>query len=302
MSWLDRARYFTVSAVAPLLLRQSIPGFAQPVAARWDSGRDVITVTALQQHYNENNMNLRHFADRHPVFAAILCAALQFGLTILILKMGKHYAPPEAYGKVKLLAFASTVLLPLLLTQAFGMWREVGLRSIRPNGFFIACLLPVFMFASMGLHLPQGGIAGDLLIQSFNAFGEELLFRGVIFVILMRLPLWQAIVLNGVLFGSMHLIHGYMDGNWSHALVWALMSSCAGMMFAAARERTGSLWLVVVLHMILNLASMYSNIEIAAGPEMLKLVQYATKVAEVALGLYVIATAWRRQPAVALRA
>lgn len=247
-------------------------------------------------------MNLRHFANKHPILAALACAALQFGLTILILKAGKLYAPPEAYGKVKLLAFASTVVLPLLLTQAFGMWREVGLGKIGPNGFFIACLLPVLMFASMGLHLPEKGIAGDLLIQSFNAFGEELLFRGVIFVILMRLPLWQAIVLNGVLFGSMHLIHGYMDGNWSHALVWALMSSCAGMMFAAARERTGSLWLVVILHMILNLASMYSNIESVAGADTLKLVQYATKVVEVVLGLYVIATAVRNKPVAALPA
>jgi membrane protease YdiL (CAAX protease family) len=100
----------------------------------------------------------------------------------------------------------------------------------------------------------------------------------------------------------MHLIHGYMDGNWSAALVWALMSSCAGMMFAAARERTGSLWLVVVLHMILNLASMYSNIGVNAGPDMLKAVQYATKAVEVALGLYVIATAWRAKPAGALPA
>jgi len=247
--------------------------------------------------YPKNNMNLRSLANKHPILAAVLCAALQFALTILILKAGRLLAPPEAFGKVKLLAFASTVALPLLLTHLFGMWREVGFGKARVDGFFIACLLPVLMFAALGLHLPQGGVAGDLLIQSLNAFGEELLFRGVIFVILLRLPVWQAILLNGVLFGSMHLIHGYMDGNWSNALGWALMSSCAGMMFAAARERTGSLWLVVVLHMILNLASMYSNIGVAAGAGTLTLVQYATKAVEVALGLYVMATAMRRVPA-----
>lgn len=246
--------------------------------------------------YNETQVTLRQFADKHPILGAILCAGLQFGLTILILKAGKLYAPPEAYGKVKLLAFASTVLLPLLLAQAFGMWRDVGFNKIKVNGFFIACLLPVLMYASMGVHLPaQGGVGGDLLIQFFNAFGEELLFRGVIFVILLRLPLGQAIVINGLLFGSMHLIHGYMDGGWIDALVWAFMSSCAGMMFAAARERTGSLWLVIGLHMILNLASMYSNIEFAAGAEMLTLVQRASKVVEVLLALYVIVTAMRNK-------
>jgi membrane protease YdiL (CAAX protease family) len=242
------------------------------------------------------HMSLRVLVLRYPVRSAVLCAGFQFALTVLILKLGFATVPPEAYGKVKLIAFASTVLLPLLLTHVFGMWSEVGFNKIRPTGFYIACLLPVLMFASMGLHLPaQGAIGTDLLIQSLNAFGEELLFRGVIFVILLRLPLWKAIAVNGLLFGSMHLIHGFMDGNWIHALGWALMSSCAGMMFAALRERTGSLWLLIVLHMILNLASMYSNIEFAAGKDMLTLVQWATKVVEVLLALYVIVMAMRRK-------
>lgn len=240
-------------------------------------------------------MKLRAYADRHPIPAATLCAGLQFGLTLLILLLGKQYAPPEAYGKVKLLAFASTVVLPLLLTHALGLWREVGFNRITPTGFFAACLLPVFLFASMGVRLPASGLGSDLLIQGFNAFGEELLFRGVIFLVLMRLPLWQAITLNGVLFGSMHLIHGYMDGDWGHALVWALMSACAGMMFAAARASTGSLWLLIGLHMILNLASMYSNIETAAGALVLERVQWATKALEVGLALYLIAATTRRR-------
>jgi hypothetical protein len=32
----------------------------------------------------------------HPVTTAILCAALQFALTIAILKIGKEFAPPAA--------------------------------------------------------------------------------------------------------------------------------------------------------------------------------------------------------------
>lgn len=243
-------------------------------------------------------MSLRHFASKNPVLTAVLCAGLQFALTILILKTGKLFAPPGAYGKVKLAAFASTVLLPLLLTQAFGLWREIGFGfdKLKPSAFYLACLLPVLMFASMGVHLPPAGIGGDLLIQLFNAFGEELLFRGVIFVILLALPQWKAILINGLLFGSMHLIHGYMDGNWQAALMWAFMSSMAGMMFAAARYRVGSLWLLVFLHMILNLASMYSNIALVAGPDVNVLVQRATKVVEFALAAYVMVQGTRRGP------
>ena len=223
-------------------------------------------------------------AIQRPILAAAGCAAAQFLLTVLILKVGFAIAPPEAFGKVKLAAFASTVVLPLALVHALGLWRQVGfdLDKIRPTPVFLASLLTAALFMVSGIS-SKGGFGGELLMQFVNAFGEELLFRGVIFALLLRLPVWQAIVANGLLFGSMHLIHGTMDGDWPRAVVWALMSACAGMMFTAARYRTGSLWLLVLLHMVLNLASIFSNVEAVAGPDVNLLVQRATKVVELAL-------------------
>ena len=50
-----------------------------------------------------------------------------------------------------------------------------------------------------GLRSADGGkILSDFTIQRFNAFGEELLFRGVIFALLLSLPVRRAIVLNGL--------------------------------------------------------------------------------------------------------
>lgn len=241
-------------------------------------------------------MSIRSVASQRPVLTAVLCAGLQFALTFLILMAGKSLAPAQAYGKVKLLAFASTIILPLVLTQLLGMWREVGLGldRMKPGGFFIWCLLPAAMFLSMGVHQRvPGSLGSDLLIQLLNAFGEELLFRGVIFVLLLGLPQWKAIAINGVLFGSMHLMHGYMDGNWPHAITWAVMSGIAGMMFAAARYRAGNLWLLVLLHMVLNLSSMYSNVEVAAGPVINLMIERGVKAVELALAVYVMVTATR---------
>ncbi|GAB2868950.1 hypothetical protein GCM10027277_42560 [Pseudoduganella ginsengisoli] len=212
-------------------------------------------------------MSLRQAAARHPVLAATLCAGVQFLITTLILKAGMAYAP-AAFGKVKLLAFASTVVLPLALVHSFGMWRQVGLHvaETKPSKIFFASMLLCVLFLSMGVHLmPQRPLGAEVLIQLINAFGEELLFRGVIFVILLALPRWQAIMISGVLFGGMHLIHGFMDGNWQHAAWWALATCLSGMMFAAVRYSTGGLWLTIVLHMALNLSKIYSNIEPAAG-------------------------------------
>ena len=100
----------------------------------------------------------------------------------------------------------------------------------------------------------------------------------------------------------MHLMHGPMDGDWPRAVVWALMSACAGMMFAAARYRTAQADALArsLLHMVLNLASIFSNVEFVAGPEVNLLVQRATKVVELALAAWVMVGAARRP--VAMRA
>jgi membrane protease YdiL (CAAX protease family) len=246
-------------------------------------------------------MSLTKIAAQRPVLTAVLCAVAQFLITMLILMAGKTLAPPEAFGKIKLIAFASTVILPLLLAHAFGLWKQVGfeLGKIKPAPIFLVSLLFAVMYLSIGVHQREhSAIGSDVLIQFINAFGEELLFRGVIFAILLCLPAWQAIVLNGLLFGSMHLIHGYMDASWSAALFQAGMTAMGGMMFAAVRYRTGSLWLVIILHMIKNLSVMYSNVENAAGPGAVAIVQCLTIALEVAVVAWVIAKETRR-PALA---
>lgn len=236
---------------------------------------------------------LPSFTLTRPVLAALLCAALQFAITTAILKAGMAFAPAAAFGKVKLLAFASTVLLPLALAQALGLWRQLGLElaRVRPGALFGASLLLCAVFLSCGVQVPAAHPVGpELAIQAFNAFGEELLFRGVIFAILVTLPRWQAIVLSGVLFGAMHLIHGFMDGNWQHALWWATATSLSGMMFAAVRYGTGSLWLTMALHMALNLAKIYSNVEPAAGAQAQQIAEQLQYAIEAALIAYVL---WR---------
>jgi membrane protease YdiL (CAAX protease family) len=225
---------------------------------------------------------------RRPVLGAIACALGQFLLTMGILLGGRALMPPEAFGAVKLVAFASTILFPLLLLQVFGLWKDVGLalRNVRPEPLFLVCMLLVPLYLSAGLQQPAGSsVGGDLAIQFFNAFGEELLFRGVIFALLLRLPVWQAIVLNGVLFGAMHLLHGFMGAPWPDALRQAGLTTLGGMMFHAVRLRSGSLWLAIVLHMAKNLAVMYS----AASPQMATVFQAITVVVEVAVVAFVLA-------------
>jgi membrane protease YdiL (CAAX protease family) len=229
---------------------------------------------------------------RHPIRLALFCALGQFLLTILILKLGFALARPETYGRVKLVAFASTIVYPLMLAHALGLWRQLalGLDRVRPAPMFIASLSTAVLFLPWGLRSPGASqVAGDVTLQLFNAFGEELLFRGVIFALLVSLPLWRGMLLNGLLFGAMHLIHGVMDGDWKTACWKALVTSVAGMMFTAVRYRCGSLWLCVVLHMLLNLSMIYSKIQLDASASTVFLVERIANGIELALALWVIA-------------
>jgi membrane protease YdiL (CAAX protease family) len=243
---------------------------------------------------------VRHTESSVPF--AIICALGQFLLTIAILKFGFSLAPPEAHGKVKLIAFASTIVYPLLLAHAFGLWQRLalGLDRIRPEPVFLASLSTAALFLPWGLRSAGGGeLLSDFTIQFFNAFGEELLFRGVIFALLLSLPVWRAIVLNGLLFGAMHLIHGFMDTDWKTAGWKMMVTAVCGMMFTAVRYRSGSLWLCVILHMALNLCMMYSKVQGAAESTVF-MVERAANVIEIALAAYVIFCARRAQPAPAV--
>jgi len=232
-----------------------------------------------------------YFRDRHPVAGACACALLQFAVTLVILLAGKALLPAEQFGKVKLAAFASTLLVPVILAQSLGLWRELGLTRFKITPLFLVSLLVCVPFLLLGLRVPQGtSIAGAVSLQAVNAVAEELLFRGIIFAMLIRLPLGRALLINAVLFGSMHLMHGFMDGDWGAAGHQAMMTIMGGLLFAAVRAETGSLWPPILLHMFLNLSVIFSNGEAARAAGTLAIADGVSRALQVLLFLWIV---WR---------
>lgn len=88
-------------------------------------------------------------------------------------------------------------------------------------------------------------IASGLLIIGVAPIAEELFFRGFVYSGLRRaLSIWPAIVISGVVFGSIHLIGGNVGV--------AVLISAFGIVLAYLYERTGSIWTPIVAHMINN--------------------------------------------------
>jgi len=118
---------------------------------------------------------LSELRDRHPVAVAIACAVLQFLVTLAILLIGKSLAPPEQFGKIKLVAFVSTLVVPIVLTQLLGLWRELSLQRFRVTPLFIASLAVCIPYLLLGLRVPDGtSIGGALSVQAVHEKVDEL--------------------------------------------------------------------------------------------------------------------------------
>jgi membrane protease YdiL (CAAX protease family) len=88
-------------------------------------------------------------------------------------------------------------------------------------------------------------VSGALVVILVAPVCEELFFRGFLFRVLrLRMPLWGAALIDGVLFG---LVHG--------SLVIVPILACLGVVLCWVYERTGTLFATIALHSLNNTIS-----------------------------------------------
>jgi membrane protease YdiL (CAAX protease family) len=217
-------------------------------------------------------------------------------VTAAILLLAPYYLAPSQMPYVRYIAFASTLIVPAVLLSITRTWRIVGFgfKGWQARGFFFLALIISSIFLFAGINFDQkDGLGYTLSIQFLNALGEEVLFRGLIFVILSQLNRSYALILGGFLFGSMHLLQGLMGAPWAGALQQALFTSLAGILFAAVRYRTNTIWTAVFLHLFLNLCIIYSRLPEVVDESTYFWIKRGVNLLEVAMGLIVIFSAKR---------
>jgi uncharacterized protein len=173
-----------------------------------------------------------------------------------------------------LLAIQGLVALNLVgVAVGFASLREspvvapgrLGLRGFAPSALGIAALayLAYIVFAAIyaplfspeqedvtrDLGVDEGGVAAVLagvLIVGVAPFSEEVFFRGFMYGGLRRrMPVLAAAGISGLIFGLLHY-----TGPDSLAVVPQL--AVLGILLAWLYERTGSLWLPIMLHVVNN--------------------------------------------------
>ena len=159
------------------------------------------------------------------------------------------------------------VLAAVIAAALWQMNAFVAVGYSRGNGPFsslASCLigLPLIALGLFSLLDPNratltpieiGGWVGAIFLIAFT---EETIFRGVMWKALEQAGVWKRAITTSGLFGLMHFIPAGMgDYGWGVAAVYGFSAAGFGMIFAAMRERAGSIWVVVVAHILFDIAA-----------------------------------------------
>ncbi|MGI3169913.1 CPBP family intramembrane glutamic endopeptidase [Pseudooceanicola sp. C21-150M6] len=133
-------------------------------------------------------------------------------------------------------------------------WRDIGLRAPEPGTLRLLWLPMLMVLLQLGVALlfglPATGVILLVLINTFFVgFSEETMFRGVLYRALRQtMHIWPAILLVSVAFGSVHVLNGFITGEFAGAALQATMAACSGLLLMAIFLRTGSLWVAIIYH------------------------------------------------------
>ena len=177
-------------------------------------------------------------------------------------------------------AIVETVVLVIFLgiTYLFGLWdifkeNVAGLtRSLYTGGFFIVyCLYAVVSGIYMCFLSEHGDVKAFYNILFFFiavclvGLVEELVFRGVVFNLLLRAfpktkgGITGAVVLGGVLFGLMHFSNMGAGVKFSSCLIQVISAGLMGVLFCMIYASTRNFWILAIFHTVVDMGGLLSS-------------------------------------------
>ena len=220
---------------------------------------------------------MRRFANRRPFAFSVLVTLVLFGLDLAsravfprapvgnIEKLPQDaFEPPVGLGLIlsdmrspDTLFWALATMLALGLLVWTGWLGEAGFNRMSQWRNLRLLLFPLLVCA---LTL-SGGLFGSgpaSLVSAFltvlvAAFGEEIVFRGLLWRALAPAGPVRAVILTSLLSGLLVLGMTATEGPWPEAVRLTALTFCGGFTYGALRWRTTSIWPVILVHTALRL-------------------------------------------------
>jgi len=253
-------------------------------------------------------MLVRRFAGRHPFAFSVLVTLVLFGLDLAsravfprtpvgnIAKLPqKVFEPPVGLGLIlsdmkspDTLFWALATVFALGLLVWTGWWREAGFNRSSQWRNLRLLLFPLLVCAltlSGGLFgSGPAALASAFLTALVAAFGEEIVFRGLLWRALVPTGPVRAVILTSLLSGLLILGMTATDGPWPEAVRLTALTFFGGFTFGALRWRTISIWPVILVHTVFAFAVGIATLGAVTYPLMMLL----STLGFAAYGLYLL--------------
>ena len=226
--------------------------------------------------------------QKNFVVLSIALFAFMLGWSVGLAKPLMDFMDPQSEAVSYIInkgVLAAVIVCALWKMNAFA---EVGYR--RGAGFFSSIAsfmigIPLMALGIFSLMDPNRAPLTPMEISPWVvaifliAFTEETVFRGVMWKALESASVWTRAITTSSIFGLIHFIPAGMgDFGWGIAAVYGLSAAGFGMVFAAMRERAGSIWTVVVAHILFDIAaiSQAGNVSQLLEPGMETYIRFLT--------------------------
>ena len=251
---------------------------------------------------------MKEFAGRRPVLFCLAVTLALFALTALSRVLypsapvgdlrrvpQSELQPPSGMDRVlddlqspDVLFWVFAIGLAAGLLAALGRWEDAGFNK---PGRWKNLRLLWFPVAVGGLAVSGGVFVGGpdalvagLVVVVVAVFGEELLFRGVMWRVLAPAGPVHAVLVTSLLSGGLILFRDTTDGPWPEAVRVTILALCGGFTYGALRWRTRSIWPVIFAHVLFAFAMDVSTL----GTVTYRLIMLLSTLGFVAYGLFLL--------------
>lgn len=215
-------------------------------------------------------------ADRHPYVVSLLLPivlwSLVTGFFLLLGLVFRIFHVPSLHTifsslQLNLLGEIPLALLITVLISWLGWWSTTGFtHGINGRGLVI-CIIPFLLIAfpllislvASLLKAPSSIITTAVVVSLMVGFVEEGYFRGVILRILLPKGILPSIIFSSLIFACFHAINLISGFPWLYVVEEIVLGIGMGVLFAALRLRTGSIWPLIFLHAIRDIPGLIAQ-------------------------------------------